>query len=815
MVFRQHSRTILDKGKSNSITLVKKSASYLMLFLLVFGTQSCKVSKFLEEDQYLVDDVEIKLISPYKDYDKDRILNGMRYFIQQRKNGNAFFIPKEYIYFAYSQSNDTTKFDRVMRNVMGEVPSIYDEEITTESSKKMQDWLRYNKGFYHAIVSHEARKRSYKTDIIYKADLGRRYKYGSIDFVSKDSVIIEEVERLWREGTIKEGSYVDLDRFNSERNRITNSLQNMGYADFASKYIDLKGDSTGGNYNIDLIVEVYPPQNKDRHLKYSVGDITVYTDYYSKQDTIGMSTDTINGVVFFKETSRFLVDPKVISSVILFNEGELVKKTPRLKSFNKLSSLGTYRFTTINPKPSQSDSLKIDYDILLSPHPRKWIADYGADLLYSRLGSSVDQNSTLAGRNIAGVSLNGQLINRNFLRGSERFSITGEIGGQIEIANPVLLRTFNYGLSNYLEFPIFKDHLGQVNMLYNLGFIRNSTYQRLKEQALSTVNLAFNNTDIRDLYRIFIINSSYGYKVSEKLEKTVTINTLGITLNSYELRDSFLAIVTGNPLILNTFQDNLFTGFLFRNLLYSKNGYFQNRKWQWAFYSNFEMSGLEILGLNQLSNAITGSDEVWTIGKGGRFQFAKFGKLELDGRLYKTIKEDHVLAGRINGGMILPFSDTRSAPFIKQYDVGGPNSLRGWGARELGPGATPAIQNNPNILPFQRGDIKLEANLEYRFPIWYLLKGGLFVDVGNIWTLKDDGQAGQFTKDFTDQLAVAAGWGMRWDLDYFIIRFDFGYRIRNPYPSLEQERFGKYWNTFDNILGQGLGNFQVNVNHAF
>ena len=781
----------------------------------MIGVQSCRVSKYLEEDQFLVDDVEVKLVSPYKDYNKDRITNGLRYFIQQRKNGNAFLVPKEYIYFAHSEPGDTSKFDRVMRNVMGEEPSIYDEDITKETTLKMQDWLRYNKGFYHATVTHEAKKRSYKTDVIYIAELGKRYQYGNIEFISKDTSIVKEVERLWNKGSIKKGSYVDLDRFNSERNRITNSLQNMGYADFASKFIDVKGDSTGGDFKIDLFVEVYPPQNSNKHIKYTVGDITVYTDYYSKQDTIGMSTDTINDIVFYKESTKFLVDPKVINSVILFKEGELVRKTPRLKTFNKLSSLGTYRFTTINPKPSATDSLKIDYDILLSPHPRKWIADYGADLLYSRLGSSVDPNSTLAGRNIVGISLNGQLVNRNFLRGSERFSMTGEIGGQVEIQNPIILRTFNYGLSNYLEYPIFKDHLGQVNMLYNLGFIRNSTYQRLKEQALSTVNLAFNNTDIRDLYRIFIINASYGYKVSEKLEKSLSINTLGITLNSYELRDSFLTIVSGNPLILNTFQDNLFTGFLFRNLLYSKNGYFTNRKWQWAFYSNFELSGLEILGLNKLYNAINGSQNDWTVGEGGRFEFAKFSKLELDGRIYKTLKGDHVLAGRLNGGIILPFADTRSAPFIKQFDVGGPNSLRGWGARELGPGATPAIQNNPNILPFQRGDIKLEANFEYRFPIWYLLKGGLFMDVGNIWTLKDDGQAGQFTKGFTDQLAVAAGWGMRWDLDYFIIRFDFGYRLRNPYPSQEVDRLGKHWNTFNHVLGQGIGNFQVNVNHAF
>lgn len=805
----------MQKGE-NILWSTSNALKWIALGFVFVMVSSCKVNKFLKPNEYLVDKVKVEIESPYDDYDEDRIRNGLSYFIQQRKNGSILGVPKEYIYWAHAEPHDTSKYDKGMRNVMGEEPSIYSEEKSKETVSRMQSWLRYTKGFYGAKVDFESRNRSYKTDVYYKAKLGRRYRYGPIEFISVDTAILEKVKSLWHEaGVIKQGDFVDGDRFNSERNRITEALQNMGYADFAAKYIGIKGDSIGGDHTIDLFIEIYPPENADAHRVYKVGDITVYTDFYTKQDTFSMTMDTLDDIVYKKESVKFLVQPEVIDKVLLFREGELARKEPRLKTFTKLSNLSTYRFTSINPKLNPQDSTLIDYDVLLSPYPRKWIADYGADLLYSRLGGRVNPNSPLAGRNIFGLSVNGQLINRNFLGGSERYSLTGEIGSQIELSNPVRIRTYNYSLSNYLEYPIFKDHLGQVRMLHNLGFVRNSSYKKLQEKAVSTVNLALSSTDIRDFYRIIIVNGSYGYKVADKVDRSLSINTLGITLNSYELRGSFLDIVSDNPLILNTFQDNLFTGFLFRNMLYSRSGYFNNRSYQWALYSNFEVSGLEVLGANALSNLITGNNDEWTIGKNDRFNFAKFGKIEMDGRFYKNFGKKHVLASRINAGIILPVGDSASAPFIKQFDVGGPNSLRGWGARELGPGASIIDLNGEEILPFQKGDIKIEANLEYRFPIWFFINGGLFTDVGNVWTLKDNQDNGQFTSDFVDQLAVAAGWGIRFDFDYFLIRIDFGYRIRNPYPSENPDRFGKHWNTFRGVTSQGLGNFQVNVNHAF
>ncbi len=801
----------MSKGRLKIGRLQNLLPTTLLLLVLVI-ISSCGVGKFLQKDEWLIEDFEISFDEELSKKEK-WIENGLRYWIQQKRNGRVLWIPKEYIFLSHSEKHDTSKYDEVMRNVMGEEPALYNKDRTLEAISRMESWLKFNKGYYHARVGHHLDTiSSYKVDVVFDVHLGERFKYGSLEFLSKDTSILNKVKNLWAQGKVKAGSYVDSDAFGREKNRITEILQNDGYANFASKYFGIKGDSTRVPNTIDAIIEVYLPENEAAHTQYDIGAISVFTDYHAKQDTFGMIKDTVENITYYSGSSKFLVKPKVLDKVISFREGEMAIKEKRLQTFTKLSNLSTYRFTAINPYVDSLDSTKINYNILLTPHTKKWIGDYGGDILFSRLGGSADQSGQ--NRNVFGASLNSQLVNRNFLGGSERFAITGEVGGQIEIGDKVNFRSFNYGISNYLEYPIFKDHFRQISSLHQLGFLRKSTYDLLKEKAQSTINASINLTDVRSFYRILILNTSYGYKLQYRKDRSLSINTLGVTLNNYELREKFLERVGDNPLILNTFNDNLFSGFLFRNLFYTRNGYLNDKSWQWAYYLNAELSGLEVLAANELYNQLSGENNKWTVGK-DRFKFAKFGKIEVDLRLYKDLGKKYVIASRFNTGIINPFADSETSPFIKQFEVGGPNSLRGWGARELGPGATQVELTN-DVLPFQKGDIKIEANLEYRFPIWWLFQGGLFVDAGNIWRLKqDENGEGKFTKDFIDEIAVAAGWGLRFDVDYFIIRMDFGYRVRNPYPSTEVGRIGKHWRTWENIRSQGIGNFQVNVSHAF
>ena len=140
--------------------------------------------------------------------------------------------------------------------------------------------------------------------------------------------------------------------------------------------------------------------------------------------------------------------------------------------------------------------------------------------------------------------------------------------------------------------------------------------------------------------------------------------------------------------------------------------------------------------------------------------------------------------------------------------------MRAWDQSVLGPGGYEDTNRLSNQIGFQRGDIKLEFNAEYRFDILWLLEGALFADIGNVWTLKKDPDrpGSQFTSKFYDQLAVGIGWGARWDFTYFNIRFDFAYKVRNPYPDEE----GRKWYSWEEFKRQKLfENIQVAVNYPF
>ena len=169
-----------------------------------------------------------------------------------------------------------------------------------------------------------------------------------------------------------------------------------------------------------------------------------------------------------------------------------------------------------------------------------------------------------------------------------------------------------------------------------------------------------------------------------------------------------------------------------------------------------------------------------------------FFKIQLDGRWNKRYKRNNQLAARFKVGASIPYGsnqngDPNVVSFIKQFLIGGPSSLRAWRPMQLGPGAYEFPDPDP-ISFYQRGDLIMEFNLEYRFDLFWLVEGALFLDGGNIWTLKTDPDRlnARISSDFYKQIALGYGWGIRFDFNYFLIRFDFGYKLRNPFPSSQK-----------------------------
>lgn len=298
---------------------------------------------------------------------------------------------------------------------------------------------------------------------------------------------------------------------------------------------------------------------------------------------------------------------------------------------------------------------------------------------------------------------------------------------------------------------------------------------------------------------------------------------MGLNLFIFDPTEQFEANnLVDNPLLANSFEDNLSTGFFFRNLSYFYSGPKNSKGHSFGLIADFELSGFEIFLANSLGNFISGGSNVWEF---GRFNFAKYARLRLDGRYYKDFSKGSQLAARVDLGIAVPYGsqddgDLLQTPYLSQFFAGGPNSLRGWQIRELGPGGFSGILEPPF---FQAGDIKMEFNLEYRWDLFLFFEGALFLDAGNIWTLREEfgenaRENSQFTSDFLDQMAVNTGWGIRADFTYFLIRFDFGYKLRSPFPVDESGShfvFGKTIPGTDENFNSLLGNINVAINYPF
>jgi hypothetical protein len=276
------------------------------------------------------------------------------------------------------------------------------------------------------------------------------------------------------------------------------------------------------------------------------------------------------------------------------------------------------------------------------------------------------------------------------------------------------------------------------------------------------------------------------------------------------LRPTFDANLTPSTFLRLSFDDQLFTGFILRNFNYIFNSRINGFGERWNYRLSSELSGLEVLAANRTWGALFGKQE-WKIGE---LNFSEFFRIDQDLTYTRNFSKSVAGAVRFGVGIAQSFGDSRTVPYVKQFFVGGPSSIRAWRIREIGPGSylkiDPGTGRPDTTQPFfQAADFRFEFNGELRFPIFSYFKGAVFIDGGNIWTInKDIGRPGSQLKwDSFRNLAIGTGFGVRGDFDYFIIRLDFGLPLRRPYPDIET---GSYW-VPKLISGMKLKNFNPNL----
>ncbi|HUH47274.1 MAG TPA: BamA/TamA family outer membrane protein, partial [Arenibacter sp.] len=371
--------------------------------------------------------------------------------------------------------------------------------------------------------------------------------------------------------------------------------------------------------------------------------------------------------------------------------------------------------------------------------------------------------------NFAGPTLSLNYSNRNLFRGGETLSITGNVGYETQLAgkNSTGLSSTQFGLKSELIFP---------RLLSPIKFTKRFKYAVPKTK----IGLGMEFLNRSKLYGLNSFSSIFGYSWNENRFVFHELNPISINyVKLSKTTPEFDAILDNNPFLKSSFDQRFIAGltysFTYNELVdtHKKNALF--------FNANIDLAG-NTLSLFDRSGSGTNT----FLG----LEYAQYAKADVDFRYHLGIGKSQKLIGRLFGGIGLPYGNSVTLPFSKQYFSGGPYSVRAFRIRSLGPGSYSSGADDSGSFFDQSGDIRLEANLEYRFPIYSFFKGAVFADAGNVWLTRENTAlpGGKFTSDFMNELGIGMGAGLRIDIQNFVIRFDLAAPIQKPFLP-EGQRF--------------------------
>lgn len=714
----------------------------ILILLLVLLLASCSAEKFVADGKYMLDKVEIK--SDVKDFDALQFAQ----LIRQKGNSRWFSFFKIPLGTYALSGRDTTKWINRTLQKMGEEPVLYDT-LEAQRSKENLRVAMNNMGYMNATVDLETKVKGKKLKAIYTLHPGSPYQINSFNYDIQDSVIASLLEpSLTSKFDKNHPRQFIVSALDNERKRLTKILNDSGYYRFNKDFIYYTADSTKGSKEVDLTLHLtkYRTNNDSEptlHPRYIINKVNILP---------GNST----GVNLRKG---------VIAENNLIEPGRYFSSSDLQKTYNNFARLGAVRYTNIDFREinsieniivgktfnyQQSQKHYLDVDITLSSNKPNTI-------------SFQPEGTNTAGNLGAAAVLSYQ--NRNLFRGSELLSV--ELRAAFEAITG--LEGYEnhdyeeYGIQTSLQFPRF------LSPFVSRDFRRRSN-------SVSEASISWNLQNRPEFHRrVFSAMWKYRWANPTKHFKygldVLNLSYVYMPWISSTFKTDYLDDISNRNAILRYNYEDLLVMRMGFSVIYNYNDQ--------AIRAQFETAGNLLNGVSRIFN-LKKNDQ------GQRMLFniayAQYAKFDFDYTKIIRFDENNSLVLHGDFGIAWPYGNSKVLPFEKRYTAGGPNSVRGWSVRELGPGKFKGSDGRIDFIN-QTGDLKLDLNLEYRTHLFWKFDGAAFIDAGNIWTLRnyEEQQGGQFKiGEFYKQLAFAYGLGLRLNFNYFILRFDAGMKAINP-----------------------------------
>jgi outer membrane protein assembly factor BamA len=711
----------------------------IFIFLLLTALlASCSVTKFVPDGEYLLDKVEVKSDTNALGVNPSE----MRQLVRQRGNSRWFSAAKLPLATYSLSGRDTTKwFNRFLRSI-GEPPQLYDSVSTRASMDILQTQLQ-NMGYLRASVDVYNKIKGKKLVTTYLLHPRQPYFINKVDYDIRDSAIAVVLNLA--DGTrrgLKSGMMFNVANLDNERSRISKYLTNRGYYRFNKDFISYRADSVPGSplINLTLVLDKYRSGEETNlpHQVYTIGDVNF------------RSGNPNDSVIPLRQS--------VLESNTFLESGALYASNDLQTTYNHFGRLGAVRYTNISFHEHEFEPV-LDCDILVSTNKPSTI-------------SFQPEGTNTSGDLGAAVSLTYQ--NRNIFHGSENLSVV------LRGAYEAIRGLEGYSNTNFQEYSV-ETSLSFPRFIAPLL----STSFRRRVNASSEVSLLYDLQNRPEfMRRVFSVAWRYKWNDQNHHDR-YQVDLLDLNYISMPwISDTFKA-----EYLDNTDSRNSILRYNYENLFIMKLGFgYTYNNGRYAIKVSAESAGNLLNLASHMFHFHKNSEEQYTFLD---IAYAQYLRGIFDYTRNFVFDYHNQLVFHFGFGIAYPYGNSTILPFEKRFFSGGANSVRGWSVRSLGPGKFIGRDGRIDFIN-QTGDMKLDLNLEYRASLFWKFGGALFIDAGNIWTLRDyeDQPGGQFKiSEFWQQIAVSYGLGLRLNFDYFVVRFDMGMKAVNPAYEDEKDHF--------------------------
>lgn len=616
-------------------------------------------------------------------------------------------------------------------------------------------------GYFNGATAYELvpdKKDPRKAKIAYQITMNPPYTIDSIYYVPMRNRVDSLLPRVSGERLIRKGDNFNVVRLQEERERIADMLRDNGYYYFRPEYMVYQADTTITPGKVSLRVVRKEGMPRNALIPWKLGKIDFYLHGYRNErptDSIRYKDLTIH------YEGKLRVRPSALYNRLYFHPGDRYSQTQQERSQTALARLGIFRYSEFQYAPH--DTMR-----------RQDTLDLRINTVYDLpLDGELELNVTAKSNDQVGPGAVFSVTKRNMFGGGETFGVKlrgsyeWQTGNKLD-AGGSKINSYELGLSTTLTFPrLLFPTLGKRD----LNFPATTTFRIYADQmnrARFFKMLSFGG------------DASYEFQPSATSHHSVTPFKLAYNLLQRTTAE-FDSIADNNKALMKSLQDQ-FVPSMSYTYTYDDSPITSKRHHVWL-QGSITQAGL----LMDAAYAIAGKAFDQEGKKLFGNPFAQFIKGTVEARYNYQLGENQRLVGRIMAGAIYSYGNARTAPYNEQFYVGGANSVRAFTIRSIGPGRYyQSSEENKYAYIDRTGDLKFEANLEYRFPIMGDLHGATFLDCGNIWLLREDPdrpggrlKAGHFFKD----LALGTGFGIRYDMDFLVIRFDVGIGLHLPYET--------------------------------